>query len=549
MFKKPFKVKTNSQIKGSERKGIKDLFLRKFPQLTENDMETLLPKKEVTSCLKVLADNNKHVTIYTAQKRALFFMVDDIMFPTVYMLWMFPQIGVEFTTNDYVMSKISNGADLMLPGVINTPQSKGNFLCKQVAIVNNINNKAAVAVGLTAMSSVEMSKVNSGKCVNIFHYYGDKLCTFDDLPLLPLMQLSPPDYVQNADDFPALTSIAEVLPTQDIPLENPEENCDVVELILPQLSEVEEMDILLIRCIMTALKYSKTLELPMLTSTFFKLEVLTNCPEAKTLDIKKSSYKKVGQVLKQLENDGIIVVKEKKKGVENIEAINKQHPAFLNLYIEIENRPRKITNEDDTISQARNIVESYMITTAVLPIFKEYGFNKGDNMQVPQIRRYVTEYVRSRNCQDEQNKRFVKLQDPVLKSLCKNEVAVTWEDLMEKVRAAMKSCFKVSSTEQEVTTKGKIQPIAMTLQARAHNKKVTMVDNLELYNIRLPEFAKECQHGVAASTSINRPAGKKYGQILIQGNQILFVYNLLVEKYKIPKKYIRGLELAPKNKK
>lgn len=89
----------------------------------------------------------------------------------------------------------------------------------------------------------------------------------------------------------------------------------------------------------------------------------------------------------------------------------------------------------------------------------------------------------------------------------------------------------------------------MSVQTRSGNKKVTLIDNLELYGIRMSEFAKECQHGVAASTSVAKVPGKKYDQLLVQGNQILFIYSLLVDKYKIPKRYIKGLENAPKVKK
>lgn len=68
---------------------------------------------------------------------------------------------------------------------------------------------------------------------------------------------------------------------------------------------------------------------------------------------------------------------------------------------------------------------------------------------------------------------------------------------------------------------------------RSGNKKVTLIDNLELFGIRINDFAKECQHGVAASTSISRPPGKKCDQLLVQGNQVLFVYNLLTGKTKL----------------
>lgn len=91
----------------------------------------------------------------------------------------------------------------------------------------------------------------------------------------------------------------------------------------------------------------------------------------------------------------------------------------------------------------------------------------------------------------------------------------------------MKNCFKVSTQGEELVNKGKVSPITLTVAMRSGNKKVTLIDNLELFGIKIPEFAKECQHGVAASTSISRPPGKKSDQLLVQGNQVIFVYNLL----------------------
>lgn len=61
--------------------------------------------------------------------------------------------------------------------------------------------------------------------------------------------------------------------------------------------------------------------------------------------------------------------------------------------------------------------------------------------------------------------------------------------------------------------------------------KVTFVNNLELFGINAADFGKECQHGVAASTSVSKPPGKKCEQLLIQGNQVAFVGKLLTGKY------------------
>lgn len=151
-------------------------------------------------------------------------------------------------------------------------------------------------------------------------------------------------------------------------------------------------------------------------------------------------------------------------------------------------------------------------------------------------------------------------------NICKNSDRVTWEELMEKILKSMKSCYKVTTKEEEKISKGKIEPIKITVETRTGNKKVTLIDNLELYGIRMSEFAKECQHRVAASTTVNKLSGKKSDQLLVQGNQVNFVYNLLLgkslihnkkllmlfvysDKYKIPKKYLGDAPLKTNKRK
>lgn len=92
----------------------------------------------------------------------------------------------------------------------------------------------------------------------------------------------------------------------------------------------------------------------------------------------------------------------------------------------------------------------------------------------------------------------------------------------------MKPCYKLITADEEKVEKGKIEPINIKVETRSGNKKVTLIDNLELFGIKLTEFSKECQHGVAASTTTSKLPGKKYDQLMVQGNQVLFVYNLLI---------------------
>ncbi|XP_077863853.1 eukaryotic translation initiation factor 2D-like, partial [Saccoglossus kowalevskii] len=95
--------------------------------------------------------------------------------------------------------------------------------------------------------------------------------------------------------------------------------------------------------------------------------------------------------------------------------------------------------------------------------------------------------------------------------------------------------------------KGKVPSITINVEKRTGNKKVTLVQNLEVFGIDPKSFARTVQVNVAASTSISPLPGNGAGfQVLIQGNQINYVAQLLLDEFKILKKYIVGLEKAPK---
>ncbi|CAH0562457.1 unnamed protein product [Brassicogethes aeneus] len=562
MFKKPFKVKSNTQVKGSERKLFKELVLKSFPVLTEEEFNDFLPKKEVLNTVKVQTWEGEVVQVYTVQKVPMIFDVRGVCYPTVYFLWKFPKLLYAFTTHSQVTNFILQGADLMLPGVTSPPHQSGlpkygNLNENNLCYVNLLNNVAAIAVGLAAQSSQSMVFANGrGRCVKIMHYYGDKLCCGDGVPKLSVPNLGPPEWLVSKgydEDFPALGQESQ---PEKITVEEPSEK--VVEIVEntteenieneehnTEVDSVEKQDELLKYCFLVAVKYSKTLTLPCLTSNFFKLHMLPACPEGKSLDLKKSSYKKLKPFLEKMVELRVITIKEIKKGVEAITAVSKECSVFSEFYITPEFRPRK----DNEVETTTSVVESYIITGNVLPIFQKEGFQKGDTVLGTDVRKYVAKYVKDNNFQDDENPKLVKPKE-ILRTICKSESPITWEELVERVCESMKNCFKVSSGGgEEMFNKGKVSPINISVSVRSGNKKVTLMDNLELFGIKLSEFAKECQHGVAASTSISRPPGKKCDQLLVQGNQVIFVYNLLIEKYKIPKKYVKGLENAPKKKK
>lgn len=123
MFVKPFKPKNNTQIKSTERKKLRSKIESAF-KLGEDDLNKLLPSKSTLNQLKVIAYSGRLVTIYTCDRRPMFFEFSPngdetktVILPTVYSLWILPDLVPLFTTHPAVLPRLAGGADLMLPGL------------------------------------------------------------------------------------------------------------------------------------------------------------------------------------------------------------------------------------------------------------------------------------------------------------------------------------------------------------------------------------------------------------------------------------------------
>jgi len=164
IFIKPFRVKSNTQMKGSDKKKLKASLKKFFPNLSDDDLNALLPTKEEIVVSKIFTFNEESVLLYIHNKKTVFFEMekDKIFFPTVYTLWKHPNLIPYLTTWPPVMSRIANGADLMLPGVIIEEEKGIKAYCDgrlnkgDLVSVNLQSNRAPVAVGTAWLSSEDM---------------------------------------------------------------------------------------------------------------------------------------------------------------------------------------------------------------------------------------------------------------------------------------------------------------------------------------------------------------------------------------------------------
>lgn len=122
MFVKPFKTKSNTQVKSTERKKIRTKIESAF-KVSEDELNVVFGSKVMMSQVKLIASNGRTVSVYTCDKRPMFFewsdeenQLNSVIVPTVYALWLLPDLVPMFTTHAAVLPRLASGADLMLPG-------------------------------------------------------------------------------------------------------------------------------------------------------------------------------------------------------------------------------------------------------------------------------------------------------------------------------------------------------------------------------------------------------------------------------------------------
>ena len=457
----------------------------------------------------------------------------------------------------------------MLPGVVVaepvTLYSFGKLKKGTPVSVNTDDNKASIAVGITALSSEDMYMSGGhGKCVEILHVMGDTLGQLGKPPTRP--NLGPPSIDADSNKLENLGRINEITekPVVDavndleicsdsvLETESCEENAEEIKTeesedtqnVIGDRAEdaidpVTEMDNLLEYCFLKACKSSvKVTDLPMLVSNFSKNHLIAACPPDRNIDIKKSRYKKLSVFLSEMKAKGVINTSVT-KGVESLLSVKFDHPLLKELVIlEEAVRPEPVASNTAVVS------ECYKVTADVVPVLSKFGYEKGDVMKRAEIRKYFTEYVKAENLQDGKMLRLNPRLAGIMKTKAVQET-VTMEDGINKFIGRMTHMHEVTLAGNKLLHTGKLEPIDMRVTVRSGGKKVTLVNNLETFGINSKEFSKECQN-IGASATITDEPGKKTPSVLVQGNQILYVYKLLTEKYQIKKIYIRGLEFAPK---
>ncbi|XP_017736396.1 PREDICTED: eukaryotic translation initiation factor 2D isoform X4 [Rhinopithecus bieti] len=177
MFAKAFRVKSNTAIKGSDRRKLRADVTTAFPTLGTDQVSELVPGKEELNIVKLYAYKGDAVTVYVSGGNPILFELEKNLYPTVYTLWSYPDLLPTFTTWPLVLEKLVGGADLMLPGLVMSPAGLPQVQKGDLCAISLVGNRAPVAIGVAAMSTAEMLTSGlKGRGFSVLHTYQDHLC-------------------------------------------------------------------------------------------------------------------------------------------------------------------------------------------------------------------------------------------------------------------------------------------------------------------------------------------------------------------------------------
>ncbi|XP_053952403.1 malignant T-cell-amplified sequence 1 homolog [Anastrepha obliqua] len=171
-FEEKESVSSLQQLKSSVQKGIRAKLLETYP-LLETHIDLILPKKDSYRIAK--CHDHIELLVTGSGEIAFFRHREGQWMPTLRLLHKFPYFVTMQQVDKGAIRFVLSGANIMCPGLTSpgaqmTPSDKGAV----VAIMAE-GKEHALAIGITTLSTEEISKVNKGVGVENCHYLNDGL--------------------------------------------------------------------------------------------------------------------------------------------------------------------------------------------------------------------------------------------------------------------------------------------------------------------------------------------------------------------------------------
>ncbi|EUD67900.1 hypothetical protein C922_01512 [Plasmodium inui San Antonio 1] len=301
------------------------------------------------------------------------------------------------------------------------------------------------------------------------------------------------------------------------------------------------------------------------------------------LDVKKSTYKKISKFIQHCSKLKLIKIKENRNviSVVNIRKSSSMISSYKPMSLEEKKRyqleggqndaaaekngaqcnpnsaHQKKSVENDTTNDATDeatnkgaqVLEFYMPSSKGINIFKcvDSRSERSSYYNIMELKDVLKSYVQKQKLVSGKDPQLVKLNDDlraILNVPCESST-MSYESLLSQFISTQLPCYAIIKPYANFdidpikVTKGKCPSIHIYAVARMKGKKyVTHITNLFLFHVDLNRFTEHVQKQLACSCSIVISTSTKKEEVLVQGNVVNMIHEILIKNYNIPRKYI-----------
>ena len=679
MFKKPYAQQSRTLLKSSATRAVKEQIAAAFPALTAEQLSLLFPAKCAITAEKL--SSPPHPTLYSVTpSRPLFFSYTPVnacasssssasssgdathFCPTVYALWLCPQLLPPVFIHPAVSPALIRGADLMLPGVLRPANQSYNLKRGQLRSVVARGNPAPLAVGEVAVDEAEAVAAGwTGRGLRVLQCYGDALYGASDRVV--------PNEGFKGGKVDAVISSEEARLMLDAAIDEGKANGEAVEQLLQLREQVESkmslktndsktgseakvgwdgraidtdssrgaekegqsvgvvqasehkveereeeerkdretkvagedandgdndnqpaskessvsidvMDACLLNSLLLAIKTDLPDDVFPLTASVLLSRYMESCNATPhRLELKQSSYKKMGKFVKAMQKQALLFCKEK-QGDTLVTAVHRQHPDVLTVVAdkewreavkakakarekELKERERRRDEEESGDAAGGGLLEAEKQPLTILHKYKPsaqvravlFSESEEELFSMKEAKQQLADYCKRQQLDDGGS---VRLDAALAEAVFDGKAS----EGSRMSKAALSKAFDshltlyaavvlptASSAQQPSFHRGDVQPVVVSVEQRAGNRTVTRLSGLDRFGVDVAEWGREAARHYAASVTSEESKGGKKGarDVLVQGDCRPALAERLWREHGIPREYVR-LEAKGKGK-
>ncbi|KAL0481580.1 hypothetical protein AKO1_012495 [Acrasis kona] len=165
-------VSSSTLLKSSAQKAVRKQILEQYPMI-EPFMEDIIPKASAINIAKC----HNQINFVVADEQPHFFTIHDgPYFPILRLLHKYPHMLPKMQVDRGAVKFVMSGAHIMCPGLTSAGGKLDMSVKKGDVVAITVEGKEhALGLGIAAMSSEDIAKLNSGIAIENIHYLDDGL--------------------------------------------------------------------------------------------------------------------------------------------------------------------------------------------------------------------------------------------------------------------------------------------------------------------------------------------------------------------------------------